>query len=217
MDDAGLSGMRVEYGSAERDASADLDVDALADGWVALLLRWIADAAAAGSTEPNAMVLATVDDGRPVTRSVLCKSVDAAGVTFYTNYDSDKGRQLAEVPYASATFPWYRLSRQAHVRGAVHKVSREDTEAYWAARPRGAQLGAWASQQSRPIASREELLARVVEVEARFADQEPIPAPPHWGGYRIVPEVVEFWQGRRDRVHNRIRAHADGRVERLQP
>lgn len=217
MDDAGLAGMRVEYGSVERDASADLDVSALADGWVALMRRWIADAADAGSTEPNAMVLATVEDGRPVTRSVLCKSVDEAGVTFYTNYESDKGRQLAEVPYAAATFPWYRLGRQAHVRGAVSQVSRAETEAYWAARPRGAQLGAWASQQSRPIASREQLLARVVAADARFAGQERIPAPPHWGGYRIAPEIVEFWQGRRDRVHNRIRAHADGRVERLQP
>ncbi len=208
--------MRVEYGSAEKDASADLDVTWLADGWLALLHRWVADAQQAGIAEPNAMVLATVEDGRPVTRSVLCKSIEENGATFYTNYDSAKGDQLAATPYASVTFPWYALGRQVHIRGPVAKVSRAETEQYWAQRPRGAQLGAWASAQSRPIASRAELLDRLAEVTERFSAQEAIPVPEHWGGYRIAPEVVEFWQGRENRLHNRIRVVRRG-VQRLQP
>jgi len=211
--------MRAEYGSAEKDGSADLDVDWLADGWVALLRNWLADAERAGVAEPNAMVVGTVDErGRPVTRSVLCKSIDESGITFFTNYDSEKGRQLAATPYASATFPWYLLGRQVHVRGPVTKVSAEEIADYWAKRPRGSQLGAWASQQSAPIASRAALLERLVAVTERFADLDEVPVPPNWGGYLIAPEVVEFWQGRENRVHNRIRLYLpDGRIERLQP
>jgi pyridoxamine 5'-phosphate oxidase len=211
--------MRVEYGSVEKDGSSDLDLDWLADGWLALLHNWIEDAELAGIAEPNAMVLATVEAGRPVTRTVLCKSVDVDGVTFYTNYDSAKGVGLAETPYASVTFPWFALGRQVHVRGAVTKVSPQETAEYWARRPRGSQLGAWASQQSQPIGSRAELLAQLAEVTARFADQEQVPVPPHWGGYRIAVEVVEFWQGRENRIHNRIRVTPGnpGSVERLQP
>lgn len=222
-----LAAMRVEYGSVEKDGSSDLDVDWLADGWLALLHRWIADAEAAGIAEPNAMVLATVDAGRPVSRTVLCKSVDETGITFYTNYDSAKGDELAATPHAAVTFPWYALGRQVHIRGAVTKVSAQETEEYWSKRPRGSQLGAWASAQSRPIGSRAELLAQLAEVTERFAADERVPVPPHWGGYRIAPEVVEFWQGRENRVHNRIRvtgaAGAAGpatsglRIERLQP
>lgn len=208
--------MRVEYGSVEKDGSPDLDVDRLADGWLALFNKWIGDAAAAGIAEPNAMVVATVDDGRPVSRSVLCKSADETGISFYTNYDSAKGLDLAATPYASATFPWYLLGRQIHIRGAVSKVDPQDTEDYWSKRPRGSQLGAWASRQSQPIASRAALLDQLAEVTARFADTEQIPVPPNWGGYLIAPEVVEFWQGRENRLHNRIRV-IDGRIERLQP
>lgn len=211
--------MRVEYGSVEKDGSADLDVDWLADGWLTLAHKWIDEAQSAGVAEPNAMVLATVQGGRPVTRSVLCKSVEADGVTFYTNYESAKGIDLAAVPYASVTFPWYALGRQVHVRGTVTKVSAQETAEYWARRPRGSQLGAWASEQSRPIGSRDELLSRLAEVTERFASHDQVPVPPHWGGYRITPEVVEFWQGRENRIHNRIRVIPgdDGRVERLQP
>lgn len=213
--------MRVEYGSVEKDGSPDLDVDWLAEGWLVLLHRWIDDATEAGIAEPNAMVLATVQSGKPVTRTVLCKSVDADGVTFYTNYDSAKGADLAATPHASATFPWYALGRQVHVRGAVGKVDPDETARYWARRPRGSQLGAWASDQSRPVGSRAELMTRLAEVTERFADHEHIPVPPHWGGYRISPEIVEFWQGRENRIHNRIRVvpAPDGadRVERLQP
>ena len=209
--------MRVEYGSVEKDGSGDLDADWLDAGWVALLGSWMAEAEQAGVAEPNAMVVGTVDSGgRPVTRTVLCKSVDDSGISFYTNYDSDKGEQLAANPYASATFPWYSLGRQVHIRGPVTKVSPEATAAYWANRPRGSQLGAWASLQSRPIASRAALLQQLSDVTERFADADQVPVPPHWGGYLIAPEAVEFWQGRENRVHNRIRVRGS-LVERLQP
>lgn len=208
--------MRVEYGSVEKDGSPDLDADWLADGWLALFRGWLDDAERAGVAEPNAMVLSTVAGGRPVSRSVLCKSADETGITFFTNYDSDKGTELAATPYASATFPWFLLGRQIHIRGPVSKVDPQVTQDYWSMRPRGSQLGAWASHQSRPIASRAALLDQLAEVTARFADTESIPVPPNWGGYLLAPEVVEFWQGRENRVHNRIRV-TDARVERLQP
>ena len=212
--------MRVEYGSVEKDGSPDLDADWVGedpDGWVVLLRKWLADAHASDVHEANAMVVGTVDAaGRPVTRTVLCKSVDENGITFFTNYDSDKGEQLATTPYASATFPWYALGRQVHVRGPVTKVSPEDTADYWSKRPRGSQLGAWASHQSRPIASRAALLGQLADVTEKFADLDTVPVPPNWGGYLIAPEVVEFWQGRENRVHNRIRVTSAG-VERLQP
>jgi pyridoxamine 5'-phosphate oxidase len=209
--------MRVEYGSVEKDGSGDLDSDWLDVGWVALLNSWMNEAYQAGVAEPNAMVVGTVDaGGRPVTRTVLCKSVDESGISFFTNYDSDKGEQLAANPYASATFPWYLLGRQVHVRGPVTKVSPEATADYWSKRPRGSQLGAWASLQSRPIASRAALLQQLADVTERFADVDEVPVPQHWGGYLIAPDVVEFWQGRENRVHNRIRVHG-ALVERLQP
>jgi pyridoxamine 5'-phosphate oxidase len=211
-----LAAMRVEYGSVEKDGSADLDADWLDAGWLALLRTWIGDAHRAGVAEPNAMVVATVREGRPMSRTVLCKGVDESGITFYTNYESSKGEDLARTPYASATFPWYQLGRQIHVRGQVRRVSAEVTADYWASRPRGSQLGAWASHQSHPIASRTALLEQLDQVTARFADQDRVPVPPHWGGYLIAPEVVEFWQGRENRVHNRIRV-TGGHVERLQP
>jgi pyridoxamine 5'-phosphate oxidase len=209
--------MRSEYGSAEKDGSPDLDVDWLVDGWVVLLRKWIDDAERTGVAEPNAMVVATVDArGRPVCRAVLCKSVDETGITFFTNYDSAKGVELATNPYASATFPWFALGRQVHVRGPVSKVTAEVTADYWCKRPRGSQLGAWASAQSRPIGSRAELLAQLAKVTERFAGLDEVPVPPNWGGYLIGPEVVEFWQGREDRLHNRINL-TGGHVERLQP
>jgi pyridoxamine 5'-phosphate oxidase len=215
-----LARMRVEYGSVEKDGSPDLDADWVGqdpDGWVVLLRKWLADAQAADVSEANAMVIGTVDAaGRPVTRTVLCKSVDETGITFFTNYDSDKGEQLATTPYASATFPWFALGRQVHVRGPVTKVPQENTADYWSKRPRGSQLGAWASHQSRPIASRAALMEQLTDVTERFADLDTVPVPPNWGGYLIAPEVVEFWQGRENRVHNRIRVTGD-RVERLQP
>ena len=211
-----LQRMRVEYGSVEKDGTSDLDVGWLDDGWLALLRKWIGDAERLGVAEPNAMVLATVAAGRPVSRSVLCKSADETGITFFTNYDSAKGNELAATPFASATFPWYQLGRQVHIRGAVTKVDPQVTEDYWSNRPRGSQLGAWASHQSKPIASRAALLGQLAEVTERFADVEHIPVPPAWGGYLITADVVEFWQGRENRVHNRIRV-TGSRIERLQP
>src|ERR1700757_368106 len=207
--------MRGGEGSIEKAGSPDLDADWLAAGWLALLRKWMDDAERAGIAERNAFVLARVADGRPVSRSVLCKSADETGITFFTNYDSAKGLELAATPYASATFPWYQLGRQVHIRGPVSKVDPQLTQDYWSKRPRGSQLGAWASLQSRPIASRAALLGQLADVTARFADSELVPVPPNWGGYLIAPELVEFWQGRENRVHNRIRV-IGSRVERLQ-
>jgi pyridoxamine 5'-phosphate oxidase len=209
--------MRVEYGSVEKDGSADLSADWLDDGWLALLRKWIRDAEQAGVAEPNAMVISTVRQGRPVSRTVLCKGVDETGITFFTNYSSAKGADLAVTPYASATFPWYLLGRQVHVRGAVSKVSAQVTADYWGTRPRGSQLGAWASHQSQPIASRAALMKQLADVTERFAESDTVPVPPNWGGYLIAPDEVEFWQGRESRVHNRVRVDEGGRVERLQP
>lgn len=205
--------MRVDYGEP-----ADLDVSDLEQGWLALARAWVSDAVAAQLPEPNAIVLATVDGrGRPATRTVLCKDLTADGVVFYTNYGSDKGRALATTPYASATFPWIGIARQLTVRGQVDKVDAATTEAYWRTRPRGSQLGAWASRQSYLVGSREELAAQLESVTARFEGSD-VPVPPNWGGYRISPETVEFWQGRTSRLHNRIRVTtASGAIERLQP
>lgn len=225
-----LAHMRASY-AHEPPISApegpDLDPGWLAQGWLALLLRWFAEAAdftaADGGrvVEPNAMVLGTVtEDGRPVTRTVLCKGADEDGVYFFTNYTSAKAGQLAVNPRAAATFPWYQMHRQVHVRGVVEKVSRAETLEYWRTRPRGSQLGAWASHQSRPVASREALVAEYARVEAEFAGVDPVPLPEFWGGYRLRPDEVEFWQGRPDRLHNRVRARlvAGGwLIERLQP
>jgi pyridoxamine 5'-phosphate oxidase len=170
--------------------------------------------------EPNAVQLATADaEGRPSVRTVLVKSFDQRGVVFYTNYRSAKARDLAARPYASAVFVWLPLERQVRLSGPVAPLSRAETEAYFAARPRGSQLGAWASPQSEVVASRAALDAAYTEVERRFAGED-VPAPPHWGGYRLTPDAVEFWQGRPDRLHDRLRfrrAQAGWTVERLAP
>ena len=221
-----LASMRVDYSGMPFGSGEDTDLDEtwLAGGWEPLLRHWIEQATAVGIAEPNAMVVATValtDVGpRPVARTVLCKGLSPEGVTFYTNYDSAKGNQLAAVPFAAATFVWPVLGRQVHVRGPVEQVAAETTAVYWRSRPRDSQLGAWASRQSRPIASRAELDRTLAETTARFADVDEIPVPPHWGGYLLRPDEVEFWQGRRGRLHNRIRVRisADAMVvDRLQP
>lgn len=174
---------------------------------------------------PTALVLSTVDvdaDGAPAPRSrtVLLKGRDERGFVLYTNYDSAKGRELAAHPRAALLAPWYPMQRQVRIEGAVEQVSAEESDAYFAQRPRDSQLGAWASRQSAPIASREALEGQLQQADARFAGQD-VPRPPHWGGYRVLPERIEFWQGRPGRLHDRIlyTAAADGTWdrERLQP
>jgi pyridoxamine 5'-phosphate oxidase len=151
------------------------------------------------------MVVATASvSGHPSARTVLLKEYDAAGFVFFTNYESRKGSEALANPYASLVFPWFAMQRQVVVVGAVEKVSRADTDEYFASRPRGSQLGAWASPQSRVLTERADVEASLAEVERRFGDG-PIPAPPHWGGLRVVPETVEFWQGRSSRLHDRLR------------
>ncbi|MFO7192480.1 MAG: pyridoxamine 5'-phosphate oxidase [Thermocrispum agreste] len=210
-----LPGMRVSY---EGEALNESD---LAPTWTEQLQRWLDEAIRAGVAEPNAMVLATADpEGRPSSRTVLCKGLDSRGVSFYTNYTSAKSHELESTWYASATFPWYPLHRQVHIRGSVEKVSTAETAKYWASRPRGSQLGAWASPQSGIVPDRRALENALRAVERRFADVEEVPPPPHWGGWRIKPDVVEFWQGREDRLHDRlryVRRDDEWRIERVAP
>lgn len=182
---------------------------------------WLAHAIERGVPEANGVALATADaQGRPSVRMVLLKEVDARGFVFFTNYLSRKARELEENPRAAMAFWWQSLHRQVRVEGRVERVSAEESDAYFGTRPPGARLGAWASVQSQPIASRAELEQRVAEVEQRFAGQE-IPRPEFWGGFRLVPETIEFWQGRQDRLHDRVRfARTDAGTwvpERLMP
>ncbi|WP_020670034.1 pyridoxamine 5'-phosphate oxidase [Amycolatopsis nigrescens] len=210
-----LPGMRVAYDGTGFDEAA------MAGTWTEQLQSWLNQAISAGVPESNAMVLATADaEGRPSSRTVLCKGLDQRGVVFYTNYTSNKSHDLTVTRYASATFPWYPLQRQVHVRGEVEKVDIKETAAYWASRPRGSQLGAWASPQSRVVDGRRALDNALNSIERRFADVDEIPFPPHWGGWRIRPDTVEFWQGRQDRMHDRLRyvRTDDGwQIERVAP
>lgn len=216
-----LADMRVGYAAGgSRDVEANLDDGWLADGWLPLMRQWLGQAVESEVPEPNAMTLATVDDaGRPVTRTVLCKGLSDDGVLFFTNYGSAKARQLAEFPYASATFAWIPNAHQVTVRGRVERVDPQVSAQYWVSRPRGSQLGAWASRQSEVVASRAALDAALVQVGQQFGSG-PIPVPPFWGGLLLRPESVEFWQGRADRMHNRLRVtRVDGSwvTERLAP
>ncbi|MEU5939576.1 pyridoxamine 5'-phosphate oxidase [Micromonospora sp. NPDC047548] len=209
--------MRNEYAPDLGLSEADLAAD-----WYTQFDRWFADAIAAGLPEPNAMVVGTADAaGRPSGRTVLLKSYDPEGFVFYTNYTSRKGGEATANPYASLVFPWFPMQRQVVVAGPVQRVDRAETEAYFASRPRGSQLGAWASAQSRVIPDRAALDEAYEVMVARFADVAQIPAPPHWGGFRIRPESVEFWQGRASRLHDRLRFRrtdgGDWITERLAP
>ena len=172
---------------------------------LALFRRWLAAALASGTIEPTAMTLATVDArGRPRARMVLLKSAGASGFTFYTNLDSAKGRELSRRPEAALVLWWPALSRQIRIEGRVGRLPARDADAYWALRPREAQLGAWASPQSRVLASRAALDARLVQVTERFKGRA-VPRPPHWGGFRLSARSIEFWQGRPGRLHDRLR------------
>jgi pyridoxamine 5'-phosphate oxidase len=182
---------------------------------------WFGEAVRARVVEPNAMTLATASpDGRPSARTVLLKGFDDQGFMFYTNYESRKGVELDANPRAALLFTWLDLERQVRIEGTVARVSHDESLAYFQSRPKGSQIGAWASPQSRVIRSREVLEKRLEDVQNRYRETDHLPLPAHWGGYRITPELVEFWQGRENRLHDRIqyRLH-DGAwiIERLAP
>jgi pyridoxamine 5'-phosphate oxidase len=177
--------------------------DLLADP-IAMVARWCADAEAAGIEQPDAITLATATpDGRPSARAVLLKGIDARGFAFFTNYDSRKGRELDANPYAALVLLWVPLQRQVRVTGSVARLDPEESDAYFATRPRGSQLGAWASAQSQPLADRAELERRWAGLDERYGGAA-IPRPPHWGGYRVEPDEIELWQGRANRLHDRF-------------
>ena len=209
------AGFRHEY-IGEGLRRRDLDPDPIKQFNV-----WFAAAVKAGIHDANAMALATATlDGKPSARIVLLKDFDERGFVFYTNYASEKGRQLEKNPRAALVLYWMEVERQIRIEGAVEKTLREESEQYFHTRPAGAQLGAWASRQSEAIDARRVLAARLEEMKQRFAKGE-IPLPPHWGGYRLNPERIEFWQGRPDRLHDRFRYTrlADGSwsIDRLAP
>jgi pyridoxamine 5'-phosphate oxidase len=212
-----LAAERIDY-LGRHLAESDVPADPLS-----LFQTWLADAFAAKETgalpEPTAMVVSTVDGDRPSSRTVLLKDAEGGGFVFFTNYESRKGRELADNPAVALLFGWYALQRQVRVEGSASRVDRAESEAYFATRPRGSQLGAWASAQSSEVPSAETLTASYRVAEERFGDGE-VPCPPHWGGFRVVPETIEFWQGQPSRMHDRLlyrRAANSWTLTRLAP
>jgi pyridoxamine 5'-phosphate oxidase len=202
-----LARLRAEY------ADAGLDESAAGDDPIGLFSRWLAEAVASGLHEPNAMALATAGrDGAPTVRFVLLKGFDADGLCFYTNYDSRKSGELDAEPRCGLVFPWHPMGRQVRVDGVASRMSAAASDAYFATRPRESQLGAWASPQSEVVPDRPALDRAYADVAARFADVDPIPRPPRWGGWRVAPTTMEFWQGRVGRMHDRLRYERAGTV-----
>jgi pyridoxamine 5'-phosphate oxidase len=182
--------------------------------------KWFKEALDVQILEPNAMTISTVSDGKPHARIVLLKGYDENGFTFYTNYNSNKGKEVTETPFVSLTFFWGDLERQVRIEGSIEKVSEVESDDYYHSRPRGSQIGAWVSNQSSVIAGRAVIEQRLVELENEFKGEEIIPRPTHWGGYCVNPERIEFWQGRPNRLHDRIlftKFGDDWKIERLSP
>lgn len=188
---------------------------------IAQFAVWFEEALSSQLIEPNAMTLATSGhSGRPGARTVLLKEFDHRGFVFYTNYESRKGQDMAENPFAALLFTWLELERQIRIEGKVEKVTREESLAYFQSRPKGSQIGGWVSAQSSVVENRQVLEQRSVELHAEYRDADVLPVPPFWGGYRIVPDYLEFWQGRESRLHDRIcykRAGEGWKIERLAP
>ncbi len=210
-----IADLRREY------SQAALDLDSVKTEPIAQFEQWFKEAQGAEVLEPNAMVLSTVDSqGMPFQRTVLMKALDAKGIVFYTNSKSRKAQQIAENNQVSVLFPWYPLERQVLITGKAEKVSAKESMAYFASRPFGSRLGAWVSQQSQVISSRSILEMKLAEMKQKFKDGK-VPLPDFWGGYRIVPESFEFWQGRKNRLHDRLiyttGPEGDWKIERMAP
>ncbi|MCB0548876.1 MAG: pyridoxamine 5'-phosphate oxidase [Phaeodactylibacter sp.] len=211
-----IENLRKEYSASTLDVG-DVNEDPLLQ-----FGNWFGEAMAAQLPEPNAMILATsTPDGMPSARTVLLKAADEQGFVFYTNYESRKGKVLERNPRAALVFLWLELQRQVRVEGLIEKVSREESEAYFISRPKGSQIGAWVSPQSQPIDGRDILEAKTIELERQYAGSEYLPLPPNWGGFRVRPTLLEFWQGRPNRLHDRIQytllEKGKWKIERLAP
>ena len=215
MKNSALEAMRIKYGNLP------LNPEDVTANPVEQFKLWFKNASESGIYEPNAMTLSTVSpEGKPSARIVLLKGFDEKGFIFYTNYDGRKGKQLAENPFAALTFYWDVIHRQVRIEGKVKKLSAKASTAYFQKRPKGSQIGAWASPQSQAISGREILEQNVADLIAKHEKDEVLPRPKHWGGYVVIPEIIEFWQGRDNRLHDRVTYEKKGRgwkTSRLAP